>query len=368
MDDLLLQAQQIASKIVQNIEGVDLVYLYGGVAQGRAHEKSDLDMMIVKEDGLVFWSFIINDRPVYISTSAWNQLEERAIGRSGDWSVIAGSIVNSKVLWAKSPEMVEKFNLIKNKALTGSTRSLQQSINNFDNLYGKLWRLQKAIETEKIADCRFLIWDIANKLVDILAALNGQYLLNNWGKQNHEFNKMKILPDDYISRFEKLVISNPKEALSIAIDLVDDVNVLLKSWIIKNRTNFEQDLNEIKSDWVTVIEFLNKAKLATERNDLSAGLYAATDNARFNLWTFATLKKIKWNKSSFFSATEIITELPSEIQRDFKILLESTNLENILLATENLANTLTEQMKQQCFTLPVVSSLDEAIKFIQFIQ
>ncbi|NHJ03544.1 MAG: nucleotidyltransferase domain-containing protein [Candidatus Heimdallarchaeota archaeon] len=365
MDDLLLLAQQIANKIVESIDSIDLIYLYGGVAQGRAHDKSDIDMMIVKEDGFVFWSFIINDRPVYILTSTWNQLEERAIGRSGDWSIIAGSIVKSKVLWAKSQEMVEKFNQIKNKALTGSTRSLQQSINNFDSLYGKLWRLQKAIVMTKTADCRFLIWDIANKIVDILAALNRQYLMNNWGKQSQEFNKMKIIPNDFTNRFKKLVTSDPEEALPIANNLVEEVNVLLKKWIIENQTNFETYLVEIKSDWVTVIEFLNKAKLAKERNDLSAGLYAATDNARFDLWTFATLRKIRWNKSSFFSATEVITQLPIDIQRDLKILLESTNLENILLATENLANVLTDQLKQQSFTLPIVFTLDEAMKFIQ---
>ena len=364
MDDLLLLAQEIADKIVQNIDGVELVYLYGGVAQGRAHEKSDLDMLIVKEGGFVFWSFIINDRPVYILSSTWNQLEERASGDVGDWSIITGSIINSKILWAKSQEMIMKFNQIKNKALTGSTRSLQQSINNFDNLYGKLWRLQKTIEMNKTMDCRFLIWDIANKLVDILATLNGQYLLNNWGKQIHEFNKMKILPGDFTNRYKKLVISEPNEALSIASKLVDETNILLKNWILENQTNFVAYLNEIKSDWVTVIEFLNKAKLAAKRNDLIAGLYAATDNARFDLWAFATLQQIKWNKTSFFSASEVITQLPIDIQKDLKILLESTNLEKILIATENLADTLTIQLKQQSFILPVVTSIDEALKFI----
>jgi hypothetical protein len=147
-------------------------------------------------------------------------------------------------------------------------------------------------------------------------------------------------------------------------DLVDDVNALLKNWILENQVAFKEELEEIVTDWPTVLEYLNKAVSATEQGDISAGLFVSCDNARFNLWAFTALRNIKWDIRSFFSATEEIKKLPSDIKNDLALLLESKDLSEIQKATYRLAEQLRRELEEG-WTLPECSSLEEALTFLR---
>ncbi|UCE29239.1 MAG: hypothetical protein JSV85_00405 [Candidatus Bathyarchaeota archaeon] len=258
----------------------------------------------------------------------------------------------------------EKFLEIQEKSKLGAKSALERSINSFGELYGKLWRIQKALETGRKLDTTFLIWDLANTLANVLAALNSRLLLNNWGKQIRELQTFRKKPKNFIKRYIDLIKSEPKEALQIGSDLVDDVNALLKNWILENQVTFREELEEIVTDWPTVLEYCNKAISATEQGDISAGLFASRDNAEFNLWAFAALRNIKWNRSSFFSATEEIQRLPSNIGNDLALLLESKDLAKIQKATCRLAEQLRIELEEG-WTLPDCSSLEEALRFLK---
>jgi hypothetical protein len=364
MGKLLNQAQEIADYIANKTDAIDLIYLYGGVAQGREHKRSDIEMTAVSDDKLIRWEFILDNRPIFIWPSDWKQLENIAAGRIGNWSVSAASIAHAKILWSKSDEMVQKFKHIQKQTKIGAKLALKRAITSFDGLYGKLWRIQKAIETGGKIDTTFLLWDLINELINILAALNERFLLNNWGKQLQEIRTFQNMPKNFETRYNTLIIAKPEDALKIASELVDDVNVLLKNWILENQANFKEDLEEITTDWPTVLEFLNKAITATEQNDISAGLYAASDNARFNLWAFTALRQIKWAKNSFFIVSEEIKKLPRELQDYLLILLESTDLLEIQNATEQLSELLKKELKDDR-KLPVSSSIEEALQFLQ---
>lgn len=321
-------------------------------------------MSVVSEKKRIRWEFILDDRPIFIWPQTWKQLEAVSTGKEGCWSVAAGSIAQAKILWSKSDEKREKFLKIQEESTLGAKSALRRSINSFDELYGKLWRIQKAIETGRKLDTTFLIWDIANGLVNVLAALNCRFLLNNWGKQIQELQTFRKMPKNFIERYTVLIKSEPKEALQVASDLVDDVNALLKNWILENQMTSKEDLEEIVTDWPTVLEYLNKAVSATEQGDIPAGLFASCDNAEFNLWAFTTLRNIKWNRSSFFSATEEIKKLPSDIRNDLALLLESKDLSEIQEATYQLAEQLRREIEERR-TLPECSSLEEAFKFLK---
>lgn len=364
MGELLHQAQEIAYYIVNRVDEIDLVYLYGGVAQGREHPRSDIEMSAVSEKKRIRWEFILDDRPIFIWPQTWKQLEAVATGKEGCWSIAAGSIAHAKILWSKSDAKRTQFLKIQEQSKFGAKSALKRSIHSFDELYGKLWRLQKAIETGRKLDTTFLVWDLANGLVNVLAALNGRFLLNNWGKQIPELQTFRKMPMNFIQRYTALIKSDPKEALQVASDLVDDVKVLLRNWILENQVASREDLEEIVTDWPTVLEYLNKAVSATEHGDISAGLFASCDNAEFNLWAFTTLRNVKWNRSSFFSATEQIGKLPSDIGNDLALLLESKDLSDIQEATYRLAEQLRAELEEG-WTLPECSSLEEALTFLK---
>ncbi|MGD8505057.1 MAG: hypothetical protein PVF15_00125 [Candidatus Bathyarchaeota archaeon] len=364
MGELLNLAQEITQYLVNRVDEIDLVYLYGGVAQGREHPRSDIEMSAVSEKKQVRWEFILDERPIFIWPQTWKQLETVSAGKEGCWSIAAASIVHAKILWSKSDEEREKFLKIQSESNLGAKSALKRSINSFDELYGKLWRVQKAIEAGRKLDTTFLVWGIANGIVNVLAALNNRFLLNNWGKQIQELKTFRKMPKNFIERYIALIESQPKEALQIASDLVDDVNVFLKEWILENQVAFKEALEEIVTDWPTVLEYLNKAVSATEQRDISAGLFASCDNAEFNLWAFTTLRNIKWNKSSFFSATEEIKKLPSDIGNNLSLLLESKDLSEIQKATYQLAEQLRRELEED-WTLPESSSLEEALRFLK---
>jgi hypothetical protein len=238
MGKLLNQAQEIAEFIADRVDVIDLIYLYGGVAQGREHKRSDIEMTAVSDDKLIRWEFILDDRPIFIWPSNWKQLENIVNGRTGYWSISAASIAHAKILWSKSDKITQNFKRIQEQTKIGAKLAINRAINSFDGLYGKLWRIQKAIEAGRTIDTTFLFWDLVNQLINILAVLNKRFLLNNWGKQLQELQTLKKIPENFVLRYNALIMAKPEEALQVASELVDDVNVLLKNWILENQTNF----------------------------------------------------------------------------------------------------------------------------------
>ncbi|MFX0181916.1 MAG: hypothetical protein ACFE95_02440 [Candidatus Hodarchaeota archaeon] len=365
MNKLLNQAKEIVKYLVNKVDDIDLIYIYGGIAQGREHPRSDIEMVAVSQERLFRWEFILNGRPIFIWPYSWEQLEQISTGRNGFWSVAGASIVYAKILWTKSTEKHAKFKEIQKKSMLGAESALRRSIISFDGLYGKLWRIQKAIETERRGDTTFLIWDLVKEIVNILAALNNKFLLHNWGQQLQEIDTFNVIPHNFSERYLTLIQSEPEEALKIASDLVDEVKLLLKKFILDNHISFNEDLEEIVTDWPTVLEFLNKAITAEEHGDLSAGLFASSDNAWFNLWAFTTLRNSKWDTRSFFSASDEIKSLPNDIANNLTILLESKNLSEIRQATSQLSEQLRTELQNAGWTLPECSSLEEAFRFLK---
>lgn len=350
--------------VSQKVDKIDLVYLYGGVAQGRSHARSDLDMVAVCDGTSVRWQFIMDDRPVNLYSMNWKQLEDTAKGLSDAWSVTAGSIAHAKVMWSKSRDMEKRFEQIQGFTKSGGPTALQRAISSFDSLYGKLWRLQRSIESVDILGSRFLIWDIANGLVNILAALNNHPLLNNWGKQLHEIEKLDKKPKDFVKRYEMFVTVEPQDALSIGTGLVDKVNLLLRDWLTDNRQSFDSDVKEIVISWPTNLEYLNKAFSATERNEFPAGYYAASDNAEFNLWAFTSLRGVKWDRRCFFSTEESIAYLPEEVKKHMCTLLKSRSLTDLHAAAKRSTEILSNELEADGWALPFADSLDDALQFL----
>lgn len=66
MQNLLQQAKKIACEFAQEIPEMDLILVYGEIAQGRVHELSDLYMIAICDDKkLVGNSFLMIDQLVF---------------------------------------------------------------------------------------------------------------------------------------------------------------------------------------------------------------------------------------------------------------------------------------------------------------
>ena len=364
----LIDGIEVAKKtteiLLSEVSDIDLVLLYGAFAQGRGHSRSDYDMIVINNNKKVEWQFVFNEQPICLWSMTWKDVEEVIAGKNGIiWSIGVNSLVKAEIIYYRDENILDKFNNLKDRCIEGGNNALIQAIENFDSLYGLLWRLEKHVRENNALELTFLKWNIVITLNCMLSALNKKYFLNNWGKQFKEIAIFDILPVEYVSRSKKLLIARPEEALEIASGLVDDVRTLLKESL--NSDKKEANIQNIVSIWAGLMEYLNKSKSAEEKNDLFAGLYAACDNAEYYLWAFQLLQNETWKKNCFYSVEESLSKLPEKIAYHIRRLLQSQNLTELKDSTEQLAKQVAEELLSRGATLPISESLNEGKRFIR---
>jgi hypothetical protein len=361
----LVVAQKVAKIIAGKTKSIDLVLLYGSIAQGKGHQYSDFDMIVVSDIEKIVWEFILNNRPISVWPITWDKIEKILLGKESIWSVSVTAFTHAQILWSKSKEHEKRFKNLFPKAKDGSINVLKSTIKECNELYSNLSLLEKYIKQNKFVNTPFLRWNIANYLVHILSALNNQPLFNNWGKQQEEILKMKILPKNFVKRYEEFLTIEPSKSLDIGKKLVDEVIQLLNIWIDENDKETHEKPKNIALEWSGLIEFLNKIRSARIGKDLIACKFAATDIARFAFWAYMILQKEKWHISVFHPADETISKLPRKIQKDVETLLLSDDFDALLEAAKNITLDLKSELIDKGVEIPTTPTLKEAEKFIQ---
>ena len=178
MTNPIEKAEDIAEILLNVVSDLDLILLYGGLAQGRGHARSDYDMITISDYKKVKWEFIIDNQPINLWSMTWKDVEDVIMGKDGMlWSIGVSSLAKSVILYYKDEKILDKFNNLKERIPEGGINSLEQIIDNFDSLYGKLWRFQKHIKEKNVLELTFLKWNILEGLNCALSALNKKYFL-----------------------------------------------------------------------------------------------------------------------------------------------------------------------------------------------
>lgn len=364
MTDLAEIAKQVATNIVDAVPEIDIVLVYGSVALGTAHPLSDIDMIAITENKKVVWEFILNDNPVKLWSINWDDLKRVIKGESGCWPVGINSFLKAKVLWSKSKKLQEQFvNLLKLSENTNLV-IIQESIRNFDSIYGKLWRFKSYLDNSNPVDASFIIWDIANFLTYSLAGLNNHPYTKNWGEHLPETANFTFIPDDFQNRYKKMVTLPSKEAYPIAVELIDDMYILLKNWLKDNEKESEYTIENVISEWPSIIEFLNKVKKCSKRNDMIGLKYAVNDSIEMIIWSYNIIHGTNWSRNSFYPIEETIIKLSKQIPNKITQTLLSNDKAEIVHALEVIINDLQEELHLRGASLPIANSLEEAIKFL----
>ena len=364
MNKHLQQINQIAQLLAKNVPEIDLVILYGSFARGLGNELSDYDIIIICDSKRVVWEFMLNERPIQVWSMTWEYAEELVKGEIGCWSTSAGSLANGIIVWEKSLDHQQKLEKILSKINQGGNAIIKETIN-FDDLFSKLWLIEKNIKNNKVENIRLLIWDIAIGICHRLAGINNQYYLNNWGKQLREIDKFTIKPNNFSERFKKLVTAKPKEALKVAEELLDDLHLLYKDWLAHNMDRSEVTYNDIIAEWSSAVEGYYSIKSAAKKNDLIAGIYATTDLTEFFIWAYMAIQNKRWDRNSLYPIDEYIKKLPSAIKRDMEISLLSNNLDELTNAAESILENFRQQLIAKDAKLPIAKSLEEGLQFLR---
>ncbi|MGY5852486.1 MAG: nucleotidyltransferase domain-containing protein [Candidatus Thorarchaeota archaeon] len=360
MSDLLEQAREIAEAIVGETTDIDLILAYGSLARGTADDFSDIDLLVISDNVLVSWSFVLAERPVSVHTMSWNQITGVAKGSHGTWSVAASIFENHLVLWSKSKETEQQFQEISRYIPDGSQEVLRKSITNFTNLYGQLWRLQDAVNHNDVLTPSFLVWNIATGISHILSALNKRPMIHNWGKQLSEMSEFEIAPPEFTTRYSQLVTSPPEEALPIATNLVLDLDILVRKWFNDQKLSKTDSIGLIEGEWSGIIDCLNKVHSAAQSQNLVAVRYAAVEFAEFAIWLLRSIQGDQSDPKHFKKTLDELDRLPPESQKLLEILLVSTKIDDLVEVSEQLANLLKSSMEREGVKPAIAKSANEA--------
>ncbi len=365
MSDLLEQAREIAEAIVGETTDIDLILAYGSLARGTADDFSDIDLLVISDKVTVSWSFVLAERPVSVQTMSWDQIAGVAKGSHGTWSVGASIFENHLVLWSKSKDTEQQFREISRHIPDGSQEVLRKAVTNFTSLYGQLWRLQDAVNHGDILTPSFLVWNIATGISHILSALNKKPMTHNWGKQLPELGEFEIAPPEFTTRYTQLVTSPPEEALAIATNLVLDLDILLRQWFNEQKLSREDSIDLIGGEWSGIVDCLNKVYSAVQSQVLVSARHAAVEFAEFAIWLLRSIQGNQSDPKHFKKTLDELDRLPSEGQKLVETLLVSIEMNNLVEASEKLADLLKSSLEQEGVKPAVAQSVDESKRYLR---
>ncbi len=97
---------------------IGIIAYYGSYATGKANPSSDLDIFYVPDDikstRNIYHSFILEGRPFEFWPISWERLGRMASGEE-HWAVSAGLLLNTKVLYSRSQEDLDRFIALKDE-------------------------------------------------------------------------------------------------------------------------------------------------------------------------------------------------------------------------------------------------------------
>ncbi|MGY5874213.1 MAG: nucleotidyltransferase domain-containing protein [Candidatus Thorarchaeota archaeon] len=360
MSDLLKHAQEIAKAIVEETDDIDLILVYGSLARGTANPFSDIDLLIISDKVSVSCSFVFIERPVSIHTMSWEEIVGVAKGSHGTWSTGASIFENHLVLWSRSKNTEQQFRDISRYISDGSQEVLRRTITNFTSLYGQLWRLQDAVNHIDVLTPPFLVWNIATAIAHILSALNKKPMKHNWGRQLSEMADFETAPPNFTTRYTQLVTSSPEEALPIATNLVLDLDILVRQWFNDQKLSKADSISMIEDEWSGIVDCLNKVHSAAQTQELVAVRYAAVEFAEFAIWFLRSIQGDQSDPKHFKKTLDELDKLSPESQKPLEVLLVSMEIDDIVEASEQLADLLKSRIEGEGVKPPIAKSATEA--------
>ncbi len=189
--------QKIISAIIQKAEAVcpnslALIGLYGSVATGDTHEKSDLDLMILVNDEQghqLSEAFILNDTGIGydLYCTSWAMLEEDAKCHHAHLS----KLFDATLVYIKNPGAVQRLEKLRKKAfdlLASDERykQAQAALSHAKVMYANCFL------TDSIAQMRMNAGAVIHFLLDAVMLYHGQYFRKGVKRTFEELESLNL--------------------------------------------------------------------------------------------------------------------------------------------------------------------------------
>jgi len=285
MPDVFKIAEILVSHAVRaHKDEVAIIAYCGSYAKGTASPTSDLDVYYIPDEGKaksLSSQFIIDGLPYDFWAVPWKFAEDIANARSRrPWAVAASLIADTKVLYHRSQEDLDRFNALKAriKELTRpESRKImvERALDEFKNTLFQLGQMRFAMADDDVAGMRWAGRKLVNSAVNCLALVNQTYFTKGWGANWSQILKMPQKPDGLEEMIREIITPQDTDCM---IEEADKLAKEVRRILLAAQASISEpvDARDVFKDfYFYIFEYKNKVLSACARKDVIAAGFAA---------------------------------------------------------------------------------------------
>ena len=250
---LLDRNRKIIQVILKEIEkkcpdSVDLIGITGSFCNGDYHEKSDLDLLIIRNDSkakVLDKCFIVDGVGFDIYTQDWERIEEL----SNYPSPYVTKIFNLGIVYFRNQEVINRIKRIQGR--------LKENMQNDDLVEDRIrLHFRNALEaydyleaSNDLNDSYVYYSRIIREIEAVVYFLNKTYIKQSTKNIPDDISKMGLLPGDFLEIYNTLVDCESKEEMiKKASDFIGVVQLYLDSFMIISEYQYEEKKPKAKKE------------------------------------------------------------------------------------------------------------------------
>jgi hypothetical protein len=285
MADVFRIADILVSHAVQAHAGeIGIIAYCGSYAKGAASPTSDLDIYYVPDEGKaesLSSQFVLDGLPYDFWGVPWSFLEHIVNGTSRrPWAVAASLIADTKVLYHRSQDDLDRFNALKAR-IAELTRPesrrimVGRALDEFRTTLFQLGQMRLAVTVGDGAGMRWAGRKVMHSAVNCLALVNQTYFSKGWGANMSQILALPDKPADLEGLIRAILMPQEPEPMLAAADrLAEEVRHILRSAQASIAEPIEAP--DVFADfYYYVFEYKHKVLSACERGDVVAAGSAA---------------------------------------------------------------------------------------------
>lgn len=265
-------------------EEIAIIAYCGSYAKGVASPSSDLDIYYIPDEGKaesLSSQFVLDGLPYDFWGVPWGFAEDIANARSNrPWAVSASLIADTKVLYYRSQEDLDRFNGLKAhiaELVKPENRSLMvgRALDAFKTTLFQLGQMRLAAADGDRAGLHWTGWKFAGSAVNCLALINQTYFTKGWGANLPQILAMRQKPADLEEMLKGITVP---EAPGTMLEQADRLAKAVRDMLLDAQASVAETASakQVFTDfYFFVFEYVGKILSACERKDVATAGFAA---------------------------------------------------------------------------------------------
>lgn len=243
--ELLDRNKKIIQVVVKEInkkcpDSVDLIGIGGSFCNGDYHEKSDLDLLIIRNSDaarVLDKTFIMDDIGFDIYTKSWEDIEELANYNTP----YVTKLFELGIVYFRNQEVINRIKNIQSTLKSNMENDYIIS-NRVGNHFRKALEAFDYLEASKTKSDSYLYFSrVIREIENAIYILNRRYVKQSIKNIPGEIKTMEILPEGFVEAYDDIVnCKNTEEMITKASNLLGIVQLYLDSIMIESEYVYEE--------------------------------------------------------------------------------------------------------------------------------